>query len=99
MANLLRIYNIRFVFDDMRKRVIAAIGKTAYAIMSEPSTTPNHSERIKWAKRALKTTNQVVDDLLWYIALDAAIAEAGNQTTDEQILDAVSRNIDLSTTV
>ena len=89
MPTLKQIYDARFEFTDLRKKVIAAVGKAAFDVMNEPGTTPNHTLRLKWAKQALKNVNQAVDDILWYVAL-SDIAESPATAQDSEIIATVN---------
>lgn len=59
----------RQAFEDptLRIKVRQAIVKAAQAIIDEVGTTPNHAQRLAWAKNALPDPDALVNEFLGYV--------------------------------
>jgi len=81
MATYAELYDL-FSNSALRNRVAVAVGVAADTIRLEDPQTPNHTQRLAWAKRAFSSPNDVAREVL-----QAAII-ANRTATIEQILSA-----------
>lgn len=72
----------------LRDKIRSAVVKTAVAIKNESDATPNHAERVAWAKAALQDPNGMAERVTRYVvAANAALelaAITGLSDTDIQ---------------
>lgn len=94
MASLLQVYNLRYA-GTLKPRVTVAIAKACFDIFAEAGSTPNHAERVVWAKSALQNTTAVAESMMWAIISDSAILAAGDSATDGEIISAVNSFINV----
>jgi hypothetical protein len=80
---------------EMRARVRAAIVRNSGYVMYEADATPNHAERLAWAKNALIDLSTFTDIHLALVANDDTIQAAGGAAPDSAILNSVSAYIEI----
>jgi len=80
---------------EMRARVRAAIVRNSGYVMYEAAATPNHAERLAWAKNALIDLSTFTDIHLALVANDDTIQAAGGAAPDSAILNSVSAYIEI----
>lgn len=56
-----------FESDSVRNRVRVALIVACEAIRTEPSNTPNKTNRMRWAKATLASPASVVDSMMWAV--------------------------------
>lgn len=66
MASYLELIDVQ---DDsqFRARIMVACVVAAEVIRQEPDATPNHAERVKWARRAYSDPQAVARDIVWSV--------------------------------
>lgn len=89
MPTLLETYNIKATNQTLRSRAIVAVAKCAIDVLNESATTPNHAQRVVWAKEALQNSEAVTDRIMWAVIADANVLANPSGATDQQIITAV----------
>ncbi|KKL99849.1 hypothetical protein LCGC14_1810340 [marine sediment metagenome] len=76
----------------LRNKITVAVGVAAETIRTEVDTTPNHTERVVWSKKAFTGPALVADEILWSVIM------ANRSLTIAQILgagdSAIQANVD-----
>lgn len=94
MLTLTEQYQVRFDRSggELERRVTAAVGLLAsYIVTTEPEETPQHTERVSWARGVLRSGDALQtagESFMSHIAFNATIAAtlaAGQQPTDSDI--------------
>lgn len=91
--SLLSIYALKSN-DEFKERVASAIAKAAYDILNENPATTHHTERVAWAKTAMKDACIVAEQILWTVVQNATLQSSGLDSTDNDIQYVVNSNID-----
>jgi hypothetical protein len=78
-------------------KIAVAITLQAIAVRSEVDTTPNHNNRIVWAKQAIQNPVAMCDEMKWDIIgqYAAQTTNAIVNATDAAILTAVASAVNL----
>jgi hypothetical protein len=63
--------------DVLRQQIKMAIAVSALTITNEVNTTPNHANRLAWAKAALSNPDNEVDRVVWYVLAANQAASIG----------------------
>lgn len=92
MATLQEIYDVRYGSTALKSRVVGAILVAANDILNNAANET--ALRKKWAKAALKNPESKIDSFLLRCALNATIAAAGVNATDNDIKFVVNAAID-----
>ncbi len=78
--------------SQLSNKIIVAVGVAAEAIRTEVGTTPNHTERVVWSKRAFTNPRGVAAEVMWSVIM------ANKDLTITQILGAsdaaIQTNVD-----
>jgi hypothetical protein len=82
MATLLEIYNQKATNADLRNRVAAAIGVSAWDVFAEDSPSP---ARLAWAKDAVMNADNLAGQWMWAVCGNAAIQAANFNPPDSDI--------------
>ena len=72
-----------------RGRVKVACLKFANAILDEPTATPAHNTRLRWATSAVQNPDGTAAQTTPTVVMDAAVQSAGSEITDEALQGAV----------
>ena len=72
-----------------RGRIKVALVKFATSIQNEPTATPAHNSRFKWAQTALVNVDYQVNQFTPPVVLDPAIQSAGDTISDSGLQGAV----------
>jgi hypothetical protein len=91
--SLLSVYQLK-ANAEFKSRVASAVAKAAYDILNESVDIPNHSERVAWAKTAMKDAALVAEQMMWTIVQNATIQSEGTNSTDNDIQFVVNSNVD-----
>lgn len=97
-TTLLDIYSIRFNASDLRKRILAAVGVVASAILEEDPETKSHADRLTWAQTAIANIYNVENQVLWHYAVDDDMASQGDSVSDFDIIAFIKANATLFAT-
>lgn len=89
---LLDNYNIaaNAMFNN---RISAAVAKAAFDVLNESAGTQYHTERLVWAKNAMKDPATVTAQMVWTVVQDSTIQSHGLDSTDVEIQNVVNGNI------
>jgi hypothetical protein len=92
---LIDVYNVRYNYPTLKKRVTAQCWKSAQDILVESSGTTNHANRLLWAQATLSNPNTSAEKLMTYVASNATVLgyTSPNDTTDNDIAYIVASNI------
>ena len=90
MATLLEAYNLKIQNATLRNRITAACAKVAIDIVGENPATPDHAERLAWARVALADAEAMAAKIGWAVIADATILANPDGATDGQVIAAVS---------
>lgn len=96
MATYLELFTL-FNDSELKNKITVAVSVEAAAIRDELPTTPNHANRLKWAKRALENADGEVEGMLKHllsINKDADIATI-QAASDATIQSGVSNAVDI----
>lgn len=82
--------------SDMAGQIMGAVATVALAIQSEDSETPNHANRMAWARRALSSPQSVAGEIRAAVLGTYAdtLPASGATLTDAQIKSAVESCVD-----
>lgn len=96
MATLAELWTL-MESAPLKEKVSSACLVAAEAIRVEDSETPNHANRVKWAKAVLKDHVQAGDDMLKAVlAANAAVALASiSGASDAAIQTAVNNAVNI----
>ncbi len=96
MATYLQLFNLQSPGSDFHKRVTTAIVRAANGIRAEPGTTPNHDNRVQWAKYVIQgqAAQDMASRMMWRLLENNALADAGDAATNNQIQIRVDAVID-----
>lgn len=90
-------YNIAYsLLDDptLRDRVRYAILHSAAYVLIEDPATPDHADRIDWARKAFAEALQMpIRQVMVYVITDATVAQVGAAATDAQLQAAIDAAI------
>jgi hypothetical protein len=92
MATYVQIYD--FVSGNtqgIKTRIIVAVGKAQATVRSEAIVTPNHTNRVTWAKQ---TAEAAAADMLWAVVFSAPLQADGPNVTDANLQTVVDGLID-----
>lgn len=78
---------------DFRGRIKVAVLKYADSILGEPTTTPAHNSRLKWAQMAYQAPDSVALSIQSPVVMDAAVQEAGKDIDDAALQGAVETTV------
>jgi len=92
MATLQEIYNLANN-AAFKGRISAAVAKAGFDITNEDPGTTYHTERLAWAKNAMKNPDTVTDQMVWLVVQNATIQSSGISSTDNDIQFVVNSNI------
>lgn len=81
----LDVYKLRYQNNSLTHRTIVAVNVSAQKILVEPVNTPNHAQRLVWAKSALLDARQAADRMMWGLVSDPTVQSAGESITDAQL--------------
>lgn len=83
--------------DVLRQQIKMAIAASAFTITNEVGTTPNHANRLIWAKNALANPDAEVNRVVWYVlAANAGQTIAAiNAATDATVQTNVDAAVNL----
>lgn len=76
-----------------RGRVKVACITYARYITDEPSNTPGHSTRIKWAQQTLINPEVAVTQVTPTVVMDSAVQQDGSTITDPALQGAVENSV------
>lgn len=93
MGNLAKSFSLANN-SQFRGLVKAAVAKAAYDITNEDPGTANHTERLAWAKDAMKNPSTAADQMLWMILQNQTILDSGVNFSENDIQFAVNSNVD-----
>jgi len=79
-----------------RGRIKVAALKYSTYILNEPSNTPAHSSRLRWAQQTAQAPDQIASGLQPQVTMDDAVQAAGIDSTDG---DSMISDTDLQTAV
>jgi hypothetical protein len=79
---------------QFRGLVQAAVAKAAYDITNESGATPNHTERLAWAKTTMKDPEPAMKQMIWMVLQNTTIIASGTNFVENDIQFAVNSNID-----
>lgn len=82
MATLNEVYNQAVTNTDLRNRVAAAIGVSAWNVFAEASPT---AARIAWAKIAIENNINMAEKWIWAVCGNVAVQSANFNPTDGDI--------------
>ncbi len=96
MATYLELRSLLRGQTDLTQKVEAAVIIAADAITNEAGSTPNHTNRLIWAKRAFSSFSQVAQEMLPALitANKTATLTSIRNSTDTQIQSGVDNAID-----
>lgn len=89
MATYSELYDLWYE-STLKNRVIVATIVTAETIQGEDAGTPNHANRLAWAKQAFESPVAIAD------AMFRVILAANKDATQEAILNATDASIQAS---
>lgn len=83
--------------DGLRQRVRVACIIAAEDVRTEPVDTPNHAERLVWAKAVFQNPEAEGDRMLWAVLAQNAAATVQQITgaTDEMVQTAVDAAVNV----
>lgn len=82
MATLAEVYSMRSN-ADLKNRIAAAAAKQAYWIITtEPLDTPNHAERVTWAKSVMLDPETEANRMMWAVIQNPTI-QTGSATDND----------------
>lgn len=89
------IYKIAVEDGPSSQRMTVACAFVAQAVLAESDQTPNHAQRVTWARKALSDPRAMAKTMIWAVLADPVIvnAGAGAGVTDAQITTAVSARV------
>jgi trehalose-6-phosphatase len=94
MAEYVDIYYLMHSDGDLWRRVEVAAFRTACDIINEDTATPNHTNRVIWAKQALANPAAKAAEMKYAVLQNATIMAAGNDATDNDVQFVVNSVID-----
>jgi hypothetical protein len=77
----------------MQQRTETACCDVATGILTESPTTPDHTNRLNWAKYCYSAPATVMQQAIWYVVMDPTVNAAGTACTDANIKAAVTNNL------
>ena len=83
--------------SGLRNKIAVAVGVSADGIRTESDATPNHANRLIWAKSAFEQPMHAAEQVLWSVIIankDASVAQIQG-ATDAAIQSNVDAVIDL----
>lgn len=89
----LKLWQLKYQTATLRKRIEGACLKIANDIINEAASTPNHLQRIVWAKNIFFAPGRQIDILINPVILNPAIYAAGELCTDDDIEFVISSEI------
>lgn len=98
MTTLESLAQLRYRSASLPARVEAAMATAAFNIYHEDTSTPNHSDRVKWAQKALvnpSVLSQQRERLMWLVVLNPTIAADGEGCSDSDLQFVVNSYIDI----
>lgn len=72
-----------------RGRIKVAALKYADSILGEPTDTPAHNTRLRWANQCEQTPDMTANNLQPPVVMDAAVQEAGAEIDDAALQGSV----------
>lgn len=69
----------------IRPRVRAVVLNYALYILGEPTNTPNHANRVTWAKATVVAADSAVHQLINHMLNEPNFVSVGSDVTDAQI--------------
>lgn len=87
------IYKLYAEDSKIKNEITIAVIKAAIDIFAESDTTPNHENRLKWARDAIKDPGDKVKYFFPYALTNSAIRSGTYQDTDIQ--SAVTNNVNI----
>lgn len=78
---------------EFRGRVKVACLKYADSIIGEPSTTPAHNTRLKWAQMTTQAPDSVAVSIQNPVVMDAAVQESGAAIEDAALQGSVEATV------
>ncbi len=82
--DLIGIYNL-YRNTELRARTAAAIADAAQDVLNEADATPNHVNRLVWARDALTNAEPVAKRMFWGLLGNSTIQDSGEASTDNDI--------------
>jgi hypothetical protein len=76
--------------STIQQRSETACADVAKGILAEDPATPNHTQRLSWAKYCLGSPATVMQQSLWYIVTDPTVNAAGTACLDADLKNAVT---------
>jgi hypothetical protein len=70
---------------SMRQRTQVACVLVAQDIANEDPVTPDHSNRLRWAKYTMAWPIAVMENAIWYVCINPTILAAGINCADDDI--------------
>lgn len=83
--------------EALFNKVRVACWVAADTVRAEPDTTPNHANRIKWAKSVFENPDKVAQDMVYAVLAQNKDATAASITgaSDAQVQAAVDNAVDV----
>jgi hypothetical protein len=94
MAGYVDIYYLMHSDGDLWRRVEVAAFRAACDIINEATTTPNHTNRIIWAKQVLADPAAKAAEMKYAVLQNATVRAAGNNAADSDVQYVVNSVID-----
>ena len=96
MATYLELRSLLRGQSELIQKVEAAVIIAADDVLKEPSITPNHANRLLWAKRAFTSFTQVAQEMLpaMIAANKRAAIDAIRNASDSQVQASVDAAVD-----
>lgn len=84
----------------LRERLVVAVAVQAELVRTEPTNTPNHANRMLWAKGAFSDPRAMADKMLWAVLAQnrTATVQQITQATDAEVQGAVGAAVDVYAT-
>lgn len=82
------IFALRYQEQWLQQRTEVSVVKVANYIQYESPETPDHENRIAWARWAVKNSMVAVNSFRWAVAFDPTVAAQRRAINDDQ-LDAI----------
>lgn len=84
-----------FQSSDLAGQISGAVAVIAEAVESESAETPNHTNRLKWAKRAKGSPSSVAGEMraTVFTTYRDTLSPSAPVLTDQQIQDAIANSV------